>query len=72
MTFVTLVYLQIYIDKHGQSEVIAGTFLVIARRATVKLISSCRALTKLWAQQYTHDSEEIGKTRKLSICGLYW
>ena len=49
---------------------IAGTFLVIARRATVKLISSCRALAKLWAQQFTQDSEEIGKTRKSSICGL--
>ena len=68
MTFVTLVYLQIYIDKHG----VAGTFLVIARRATVKLISSCRALAKLWAQQFTQDSEEIGKTRKSSICGLNW
>ena len=65
---VTLVYLQIYIDKHG----IAGTFLVIARQTTVKLISFCQALTKLWAQQFTHDSEEIGKTRKLSICGLNW
>ena len=63
---VTLVYLQIYIDKHGQSEVIASTFLVIARRTNCLTISFCRALTKLWPQhKYTHDWKEIGRSRKI-------